>query len=1572
MTTHPNTLDRGIPIKDRLWRLNTETAHLPRDFSIDNATSVHLLVLRREQVGKLTSFDSFARSDPIASNTESVLQLFMRASSQLRRRYLDARNTGSDSNYPFHAYLEVVFESDEAREARLSMKGDTDAGVFNIRHQVMRDVLDYTQDELDAVQRAQSGIIDHTLTTFMSEIDGGREVIEYRIWFICVEQVLHFTSALNDILYSAFNMHEKRILPATIAQEDRVLMKQQAALAANGELRSHLGKMSAIAGDDERWTLFESMEAYLTFVAAYTGQPNYCDQSVINASLNSHKDLNDPANPANPNNVYSPVLYFSRDLRHIYAAQASLDSYCTSMPHDKYRWTFPMTSCVIAVPSEYMNVSAFCRKMTPDHQARVVQPRLSRAHYQPISRLRGSSLFRQVMESVHGDVNALKRGEAAPLNGERATAAAAVARAAKPIDPLEEARAAMVTAEEAGADTDDEAADERENEMIDELEDLNLSEQQKTTVRLFTNPERFDKRKKAMVSEVGNKYQYMDPQRLSVWPKTQVPSEYEVDDETTMSELTDSSATRSGRNTLLLSIDSNGERSRSSIVETHRQRLATFDFGDPNTRKQERQVSEIAKGSSGMTALDTLNAHYRHHLPAERRKIVDERQALLRYTTDQDAAFAEYSDKCMSSTSSISPTGCSINRFWEQRKGERKDFIQASILMADTRLATFGLLVSQMALDYDKACSVYAAHREAIVMTFCACDTYRHEYNLHLNPVFVGEAAVSKSFVIELLEKLGIEGTIRSINSKTRAAANISESRDDVMDAYQEMNSAWLCVSTGPNARPDQNQVHDQFKERVGTCRVTTEYFHMTADGRRTSMLAHSSQIGNFVGATNLKIGEIAPPMLSRVWCVVMLAMRSDNGDLAETDAISRAQAQVRVVMEMMDGVQHDYRMMQFYHYHVEKLIYIGALTEPSLPVFGVYMPIFRRTLREKFGISVPIRTMFRLEKFLRQLVIREALWRAFVLPSAPFHGKPFNINQLKYLDPLLRDNQKMVFWLFEFAMDQYVDVYETMVTDQIRAHIEGRYTDSRLFEKLLNQQSQLDFGDSNLELGGAQRAEPKTGVYASTVLTSHNGADYSGNSALQQASVGMKRPTDNLSQGRQIIQAAARSATLDATYNAAAQQHEMRRNESAAKDVEVASFAPSGLSLVSASSQARFDWRYVKIPGTLADMVTRLQHNMKNAVRQLSRDQIKDELVSLTKKTIKTRKYIQDPRHGESGHPYPVMIDQSDVTEDRVFAIVIAWQSNTILIASALLFNEWQNPATAVVQQCFDRFSMPNDVYLSGFSYRPDTPSLFAVEPMQTRQKTHVILNAAALDASVMKWVRGGTHYAAMQQEVLAAKRTGRRLPPWLASETFVINAHIDQFATRVRLHRIALPWDNVDLIKKFDPMLADLEWKQSVEHVGNYPEQSFKDLMKTDRGKDIRETVQRERASQLAKNAALEKVTINDVMATVTNSKFTARTEQQVPSLALGARYGSGGVGRSGISAAVHKKALQNYRILRDAAAAREYEIAKATEVAEEIFSERPTKRRRVANIVSPVLESGPFAGLTLGEIGEEETVN
>jgi hypothetical protein len=1107
----------------------------------------------------------------------------------------------------------------------------------------------------------------------------------------------------------------------------------------------------------------------------------------------------------------------------------------------------------------FLEVGTFCQKMTPDYQARVVQPRLSTRHFPPIGPIEQKRLFEHLLESAVA-YNAATGSTGLPgvsngINSDVVT--------------RDEMGSAFKQGEQAGYDTPDDndvmrqlaAAEEQFERDENELPGAPAAPAPPLSDReLHASQRKIMLAKKKHYEEVMTRYGARDPSTKNDWPKTAKMSTADAgggggdlnDDNSRLGFSAVSGVSNSGSNnsTLLHDETSNGARSRLTAADEpddrERQGLAQFDYGDSASRKQDREVNEFGTGGD-TTALQTMKEHYTRHVLPMRRKIKEPLELALQYTSDQDAIFNEFSLKCCSSSSSVSAAGAAINGFMEKCGVIYDDFLRVSYVIVDKELSLFATFVSQLLLDFHSLFGVFSAHREALTAVVAMFNTPWHQYALHLCVLLIGEAAVSKSYLIEMINRIGIEGTIKMINGQTAAARNISGNRDDMMDAYQEMNAGYLVESKQKGA-PDKNKEHDQFKERIGTCQVKYEYFVSTPDGKRTSTIAHSSQIGNCIGASNIVKDEISGPSLSRFWICQMFPMRSANTDMAESDAQMRAAALLDRQMLASDNAVHDLRIRQARCYYWEKLIVVGGLTEPTLSTFNIMMPIFRRTLVEQYGIAVPIRTVKRIETFLRTLVIMMADTRVFALPSSPYFRKPFDVRQGKAVDFWLRDSREMVLFVYEFAMDQYVDVQETKVVEYGRVLLAPRFVETTLFS-------------SSVFSTISKNASRQT-MYPAAAAAA---AEDDGHRLHSASTTAMQNSVSTRS-----------TVMVDAIYGSLPQglYHEERVKVSHISGVKT----PGGLDIVKPEFQSYYDWNYVYIPMSTEEFAAKLAHAMRHATRPFSAAQIKSQLFALTKRSIASKRFIQNVNFGAPNQPYPVVVDPSDTQPpDKYIAVKshVGDRGRCFYIASALLFTCWTNPAKEVVRRCMDMYAPAGAKYLSGAAFREDTPALFAVNIVKPDTKVvHKFVNAAGLDPATLKWVGGCSYYKQAVIDQMSAKRSGRRLPPWQTEEMFVLNCDIDQFTTRARLCALGLPWDNPALVLRYDIQEADHQWKAAAEHCdkpAKYPEDTYKDIVKEDRGRRVRNAIATIPLSQLHEQDVDDAI-INDVVVEVQRKRKAA----------------------------------------------------------------------------------------------------
>jgi hypothetical protein len=809
-----------------------------------------------------------------------------------------------------------------------------------------------------------------------------------------------------------------------------------------------------------------------------------------------------------------------------------------------------------------------------------------------------------------------------------------------------------------------------------------------------------------------------------------------------------------------------------TMVENFADHLARFDYGDRETQAREHEAHQRQAGVVGNgSALTALRARYSQksdndvQLSAANMSAVD--AAALRtaaaYTRRQDAIFADYEAECCSSTSHISAPGMAINRWMEQMRAEGRDRSVGEIRPHHTEESFFGAMMTNEFLEYRQLSAVLGAQKELFFVKLAHRDTYRHQYALHLNIVLVGVPAVSKSLALDIREGGAIPDSTHCRRGETAASRNVDCDRDDEFHMRHEIPTHHMRA----NLDPEKNKEFNQKKDVMTSCRTEFDVFALMPDGSRTFRTCHSSQIGNFVGATNERKKSWAPEFLSRVVALLMvrqqLPVSISTLDMQYRNAL-RIDASLR--QAIADSV-HDDRIEQFDCYHIEKLIFVNALTEPTLAVLQTYYPSIERTLKVIFGAQEDPRRLYQLSMVVRQLTIMHAARRLRRCRRSPAFGKPTLVQHLKYVDAYLYDNQEIVFWAIELFSDQLVDPHLMAVIRALRIYVAGLV------------QSQIGGDVMKLFLSATV-----SNVFSSTLMTMTT----------------FDRPDNNclVSQQQQ-------------------QQHQQQQQQQQHHHHHQ-----------SMSNSDRYDWNYVRLPN-VRELSTALAHLMTKRVelfsRCMSETEILETLDALSKRFWSSKdfklKWLLSATSGASSSPpqvdfkqppLPLELDLSSTVQER--AGVKITSQHTFISTAMLMAIDDDDPATVIIRQLRDKHTTPTS-YVSAHPYRRDAPHLLNVYKVEREPlRKHKFVSLVSLTAEQRRLLNSGGE--ASKQASLAAPAAASPAPtpyypspPWETEPCFDIDRPIDEYSVQMRLRAIGLPWNNERLIQRFSVQPDDALWR-------------------------------------------------------------------------------------------------------------------------------------------------------------------
>lgn len=403
------------------------------------------------------------------------------------------------------------------------------------------------------------------------------------------------------------------------------------------------------------------------------------------------------------------------------------------------------------------------------------------------------------------------------------------------------------------------------------------------------------------------------------------------------------------------------------------------------------------------------------------------RQLLARKTLDyvQTTALRLYMENCAHSSSRhLSVPGRLLLQWFEARPSK---CVSCPLNVLDAQLSLFANSVASTFYSLSKLLMLINHHDLGFLMVASAFDAYRYAVTepdgMHINVCLEGRAATTKSFLLNLLQMLFVEGTVSEITSMSVRAATSSDDRNDRIEIYHEAPPGMM----SGDARKGGDMMQESImKERMTRGKVSVDVLTLLPNGHRVT-LTHTCESHGVVQCATNNVGQASEAMRSRMHSV---NMNSRNASSVAKRAATTPVSHLVGVEKRWDTAmtatnvrfQETIRTRQFLVYHVEKLLMLCVLREPSLACFDILVQQITTHLADRFLTTIDARTTARMRFLLRTLVIQTALHYLYDVPDvSPYYGQPFVVSQLLDLAPLLHDTEEMVFFVFELMRDAFV-----------------------------------------------------------------------------------------------------------------------------------------------------------------------------------------------------------------------------------------------------------------------------------------------------------------------------------------------------------------------------------------------------------------------------------------------------------------------------------------------------------------------------------------------------------------------
>lgn len=467
--------------------------------------------------------------------------------------------------------------------------------------------------------------------------------------------------------------------------------------------------------------------------------------------------------------------------------------------------------------------------------------------------------------------------------------------------------------------------------------------------------------------------------------------------------------------------------------------MARDDFEDASTLTSQNLMSSSDNPSrSSFHHVRYTGAQLRHELTQQSQTASD---AVLRdkYMRNQHRLFTMMNNLCTRPSSNVSQEWKKMNRWFENRLADQRGWLGQENGRIDADLSTFGNVIARRMLLLESACFVTYTHRTVLLLAIGSLDAYRHAFDLHFNALMTGPNSTGKSFICELLAKLRIESTVAKVDEKTKRAGFIDDDRNDRICYTDELKLDEFRDSRGGG----NDNEEASFKELLTSMvRVISTFFYLP-NGRRSSRLVYSQQIMSFFGCSNVKFTGFTDAIRSRFSCLHIIEKRRDT---RSTIGMQGVENDLCDALKCLKGdFVDEMQIEQYLQNLVEKMIAAHAIKDVTLKSLATLRQLVCQYLKEHFSIDVSTRTMQRAWMLTRKLVITTRLEQLFSSPASPYFGKPFDVNQLRDIDPMLYDTYEMACFAMEMLSHEMINMDRLEVMKQLHLiYIDRRLEDVR------------------------------------------------------------------------------------------------------------------------------------------------------------------------------------------------------------------------------------------------------------------------------------------------------------------------------------------------------------------------------------------------------------------------------------------------------------------------------------------------------------------------------------------------
>jgi hypothetical protein len=349
----------------------------------------------------------------------------------------------------------------------------------------------------------------------------------------------------------------------------------------------------------------------------------------------------------------------------------------------------------------------------------------------------------------------------------------------------------------------------------------------------------------------------------------------------------------------------------------------------------------------------------------------------------------------------------------------------------DKSITAFGSWEIKSYGDLETKFLVANTHREANLIVKYSWNRWWVDYGLHTNAGFISKVGgAGKSFLLDLLKKVLIDGTVEEETDRSEKAEATSErNRNGRAVLMHEINKR-LIQEDSKSSTSDRER---QFKEIFTSNRNRTRRLMRQEDGTFRQEFTDSECISVYFFCSNLNIySMMSDAFRSRIHLIYF----EERAKINERSIMELKLAEVMLSpAEKGDQARRckEYHLLDALFMEVERLIFLDVLTDVSMHVAMVILLIMNNRLKQAGMDRAHPRDYVRTLLLSRANCILDALIHTFFLPTSKFYGKPIDPHTFLYLDRRLFCTTEHVIAAIGEQLDQYVDPTEKTIILGIR-----------------------------------------------------------------------------------------------------------------------------------------------------------------------------------------------------------------------------------------------------------------------------------------------------------------------------------------------------------------------------------------------------------------------------------------------------------------------------------------------------------------------------------------------------------